>query len=122
MVPVRRERLPSARDHLAQAAAVASLGDEAFLQRSYDVNRSGLAAVCDALDEMGVEYVPSLANFVMMRVGDGAAVNQSLLRQGVIVRPMAMYGLPEWLRVTVGLPEENLRMLDALRTALAQTR
>jgi histidinol-phosphate aminotransferase len=63
--------------------------------------------------------VPSHANFLLVEVGDAGTVYQRLLRQGVIVRPVANYGLPTWLRVTIGLPAENARFLTALRTALA---
>ena len=75
------------------------------------------------LDSIGVAYLPSHGNFLLVRVaaaGKGAApVYESLLRSGVIVRPVANYGLPDWLRVTVGLPEENARFLSALSAALA---
>jgi len=104
----------------AQAAAAAALDDHDFLQRSYDINRAGMAQLTAALDDGGITYIASLGNFVMMHVGDGAAVNDALLRQGVIVRPMAMYGLPEWLRVSIGLPEENTRFISALMKALGR--
>ena len=67
---------------------------------------------------LGLGHIPSYANFVTFKVGDGAAVNQKLLRQGVIVRPITGYGMPEWLRVTVGTEVENARFLDALEQAL----
>jgi histidinol-phosphate aminotransferase len=73
-----------------------------------------------ALDTMHVAYVPSHGNFLLVRVGDGARVYDRLLRQGVIVRPVANYGLPEHVRVTVGLPEENRRFLAALESALGR--
>jgi len=62
--------------------------------------------------------VPSHGNFLLVKVGDAARINQALLTQGVIVRPVANYGLPEYLRVSVGLPAENERFLAALKTAL----
>ena len=68
---------------------------------------------------MGLTHVPSYGNFVLVKVGDAAAVYERLLRAGVIVRPVAGYGLPEWLRVSVGLPAENEAFLTALRGALA---
>jgi histidinol-phosphate aminotransferase len=70
------------------------------------------------LDALNLTYVPSMANFVMVNVGDATAVNARLLQAGVIVRPMAMYGLTEWLRISIGLPPENSRLLEALATAL----
>jgi len=75
------------------------------------------------LDSIGVTYLPSHGNFLMVRVADGkgaAPVYEALLRSGVIVRPVANYGLPDWLRVTVGLPEENARFLSALGAALGR--
>jgi histidinol-phosphate aminotransferase len=106
----------------AQVAAAAALGDTEFIQRSYDLNATELRRVQAALDDLGLTYVPSVANFVMVDVGDGPAVNTALLHDGVIVRPMAMYGLPSWLRITIGLPSENDRMIAALRTALGKER
>jgi histidinol-phosphate aminotransferase len=103
---------------LAQAAAIAALGDEDYLQRSYDLNREGLQYLQATFDELGLTYVPSYGNFVLVKVGDAAGLNEKLLRQGVIVRPVAGYGLPEWLRVSIGLPEENRKFVAALRHAL----
>jgi histidinol-phosphate aminotransferase len=76
--------------------------------------------VQSAFDEMGLEYVTSYGNFVLVRVGDAAAVYERLLRAGVIVRPVAGYGLPEWLRVSIGLPAENEAFLSALAAALGR--
>jgi histidinol-phosphate aminotransferase len=64
---------------------------------------------------MNLDYVPSHGNFVLVKVGDAARINTELLHKGVIVRPVASYGLPEWLRISVGLPAENERFLAALR-------
>ncbi|MGD9944846.1 MAG: histidinol-phosphate transaminase [Burkholderiaceae bacterium] len=115
---MNRVRQPFNVNSLAQAAAIAALGDEAFLNKSYELNRAGLQKLQSAFDDMGLQYVPSRGNFVLVRVGDAAAVYESLLRDGVIVRPVGGYGLPEWLRVTVGLPEENDAFLAALKRAL----
>jgi histidinol-phosphate aminotransferase len=104
----------------AQAAAVAALGDQAFLDRSYRMNRDGLRYLASSFDELGLAYVPSYGNFVLVKVGDAAGVNEQLLRAGVIVRPVAGYGLPEWLRVSVGLPDENRTFVDALKQALGR--
>lgn len=120
---LNRIRQPFNVNSLAQAAAIAALGDSAFLQRSAQVNRDGYRQLTAAFEEMGLEYVPSYGNFVLVRVGSddeaGARVNLALLKQGVIVRPVANYGLPQWLRVSVGLPEENAAFLTALRQVLA---
>jgi histidinol-phosphate aminotransferase len=117
---LNRVRQPFNVNALAQAAAVAALDDAAYVEESRQLNRRGLVQICRGLDALGLRYVPSHANFVLIEVGDGAKVNQSLLRQGVIVRPVANYGLPQWLRVTVGLPEENERFMAALAVALGR--
>jgi histidinol-phosphate aminotransferase len=115
---LNRVRQPFNCNSLAQAAAVAALADEAFVARSVDLNRRGMAQLTAAFDSLGLRYLPSAGNFVLVHVGDGARVYMGLLRRGVIVRPVANYGLPEWLRVTIGLPEENARFVDALGAAL----
>ena len=115
---LNRVRQPFNCNSLAQAAAVAALADEAFVERSVEVNRRGMAQVTAALDAMGLRYLPSHGNFVLVQVGDGAAVYLGLLKRGVIVRPVANYGLPQWLRVTIGLPKENDRFITALREVL----
>jgi len=117
---LNRVRQPFNVNSAAQAAAVAALGDEAFLQRSYEINRQGLERLQAAFRERGLEYVPSYGNFVLVRVGDAAAVYERLLRAGVIVRPVGGYGLPQWLRVSIGLPDENAAFLAALDGALGR--
>ena len=114
---LNRVRQPFNVNAAAQAAAVAALSDAEFLEESYQLNRAGMQHLSDMFRSLGVEYVPSFGNFVLVRVGDAARVYQELLKRGVIVRPVANYELPEWLRVTVGLPEENSRFLEALAAA-----
>jgi len=120
---LNRIRQPFNVNSLAQAAAVAALNDTAFLQRSAQLNRDGYKQLTQTFDEMGLEYVPSFGNFVMVKVGAdeaaGERVNLALLKQGIIVRPVANYGLPQWLRVTVGLPNENAAFIDALKKLLS---
>lgn len=120
---LNRIRQPFNVNSLAQAAAVAALNDTEFLQRSAQLNRDGYRQLTQTFDELGLEYVPSFGNFVMVKVGAdeaaGARVNLALLKQGIIVRPVANYGLPQWLRVTIGLPEENAAFIDALKKLLA---
>ncbi|MBX3687114.1 MAG: histidinol-phosphate transaminase [Rhodocyclaceae bacterium] len=116
---LNRVRQPFNVSSIALAAAVAALGDEAFLRRSAELNRAGMAQIVAASADLGLETIPSSGNFVTIRVGDAARVNQRLLEQGVIVRPIGGYGLPEWLRVSIGLESENARFIDALRSALA---
>ena len=117
---LNRVRQPFNVNSMAQAAAVAALGDQAFLNRSYELNRQGLERLQSAFARLGLEYVPSYGNFVLVRVGDAQGVFERLLRLGVIVRPVANYGLPEWLRVSIGLPQENDTFLAALERALVR--
>ncbi|APR04896.1 histidinol-phosphate transaminase [Thauera chlorobenzoica] len=116
---MNRVRQPFNVSSIALAAAEAALGDEEFIARSAELNRRGMVQLTEALAAMGLEWIPSAGNFVTFKVGDAIGVNQSLLRQGVIVRPIAAYGMPHWLRVSIGLPEENARFIEALRQALA---
>ena len=120
---LNRIRQPFNVNSLAQAAAIAALDDTAFLQKSAELNAAGYAQLTAAFAELDLEYVPSFGNFVLVRVGSddgaGARVNLALLRQGVIVRPVANYGLPQWLRISIGLPEENAAFIDALKNALS---
>ena len=115
---MNRIRQPFNCNNLALAAATAALGDHEFLARSHDSNRVGMAQIVDGVKRLGLDHIPSLGNFVCIKPGDAAAVNQKLLKQGVIVRPIAGYGLPDWLRVTIGNEVENQRFLEALEVAL----
>ena len=115
---MNRVRQPFNVNNLAIAAAVAALDDHLFVAESYELNRRGMEQIVAGLKRLGLEHIPSHGNFVTFRAGDGAAVNQKLLKQGVIVRPIAGYGLPEWLRVTIGTEPENARFLEALEKAL----
>ena len=102
----------------ALAAAEAALDDESFLARSYALNTAGMAQLVAGLAAMGIETVPSKGNFLLVKVGDAARINAELLKRGVIVRPVANYGLPEYLRVSVGLAAQNARFLDGLKACL----
>ena len=115
---LNRVRQPFNVGSVALAAAAAALFDSDFLARSYEVNRAGMAQLTAGFARLGLEWIPSAGNFVTFRAGDGAGVNRRLLRQGVIVRPIAGYGMPEWLRVSIGLEAENARFLEALPQAL----
>lgn len=115
---LNRVRQPFNVNALAQVAAVAALSDEAYVEDSRRINAAGLVQLTAGLADLDVPFVRSHANFVLARVGAAETINVVLLRQGVIVRPVANYGLPEWLRITVGLPEENARFLAALAVAL----
>ena len=115
---LNRVRQPFNVNSLALAAAVAALDDRKFVAKSTKMNRSGLAKLERALKTLGLETIPSCANFVTFRVSRARTVYERLLRQGVIVRPLAGYDMPDHLRVTVGTPKENEKFLRALRTAL----
>jgi len=115
---MNRVRQPFNVNNLAIAAAVAALDDHLFVADSYELNRRGMEQIVAGLKRLGLEHIPSHGNFVTFKAGDAAAVNQKLLQQGVIVRPIGGYGLPEWLRVTIGSESENARFLDALEKAL----
>ena len=113
---LNRVRQPFNVNAVGQAAAIAALDDEAFVQRSRRVNKAGLKQLAKGFKQLGLEMVPSAANFVLVRVGDGAAVFQRLQQAGVIVRPVNGYGLPEWVRVTVGTKAQNEKLLALLGT------
>mgnify|MGYP000709908942 FL=1 len=115
---MNRVRQPFNVNNLAIAAAVAALEDHAFVAESYELNRRGMAQIEAGLQGLGLEYIPSFGNFVTFKVSEAAVVNQKLLKQGVIVRPIGGYGLPDWLRVTIGGESENARFLEALGAAL----
>lgn len=116
---MNKVREPFNTNHLAQVAALAALADERHLRRVVRLNRKERERLAAALAALGLEVVPSEANFLLVGLRrDGAAVYQALLQRGVIARPVANYGYPRHLRVTVGLPEENDRFLAALQEVL----
>lgn len=119
---MNRIRQPFNVGALGLVAAEAALGDGDYIAESRRLNTEGLAVVERGLDALGLERIPSIANFVSFDVGagrDAMAVYDALLDQGVIVRPVANYGMPRHLRVSIGLAQENARFLEALQTALA---
>jgi histidinol-phosphate aminotransferase len=109
---INRVRQPFNVNSLAQAAALAALDDHVHIKKSLENNAGGLKYLFDEITGLGYECVPTEANFFLIKVGDGKGVYEALLKKGVIVRPMASYGLPEFIRVTVGLPEENRRFVE----------
>ncbi len=111
---MNRVRQPFNVNSLAQKAALAALDDREHVERSRENNLKGLEFLFQELDKLGLECVPTEANFFLIKVGDGEGVYRALLKKGVIVRPMKGYGMEEYIRVTVGLPEENRRFLAAL--------
>jgi len=115
---LNRVRQPFNVNALAQAAALAALADVSYVDASRALNQMGLAQLAVGFAELGVEFLPSHGNFVLAKVGNAEQVYQRLLAQGVIVRPVANYGLPEWLRISVGLTDENDRFLAVLGSVL----
>jgi histidinol-phosphate aminotransferase len=115
---LQRVRQPFNVNGIAAAAAAAALDDEEFVARVRRENRAGLDQLGDGFKKLGLEFVPGQGNFLLVKVGDGIAVFDALQRQGIITRPVKGYGLPEWLRVTVGTREQNERLLQALARTL----
>jgi histidinol-phosphate aminotransferase len=115
---LNRVRQPFNVNNLAIAAAHAALDDHLFVANSYELNRRGMEQIVAGLKRLGLDHIPSHGNFITFAVTDGAAVNLKLLKQGVIVRPIGGYGLPNHLRVTIGLETENARFLEALEKSI----
>ncbi len=115
---LNRVRQPFNANAIGQAAALAALDDREFTLKCASENRIGLVQLEVGFKAQGLEIVPSVANFVLVKVGDGARVFGELQKRGVIVRPMRPYGMPEWLRVTVGTPAQNERLLTTLAAVL----
>ncbi|MCF0253060.1 MAG: histidinol-phosphate transaminase [Duodenibacillus sp.] len=118
---LNRIRPPFNMNALSQIACAGCIGDEDFLAMVYEENRKGVARLEAFFAAQGLRYLPTQANFILVQVGArAAAVNEGLLRRGVIVRPVRSYGLPDWLRVSVGSPEENDRFMAAFAEARAE--
>lgn len=117
---LNRVRQPFNVNSVAQAAAVAALADDEFVTQSYLLNQEGMRQIEQGLQGLGLEYIPSFGNFLSFCVPDAAAVYRRLLEHGVIVRPIANYGMPDYLRVSIGLPAENARFLNALTEIVKQ--
>ncbi|PPC87020.1 MAG: histidinol-phosphate transaminase [Methylotenera sp.] len=111
---LNRVRQPFNVNNVAQAAAVASLADDDFVERSYALNQAGMVQITQGFTALGLSYIPSFANFISFKIENAALVNQQLLKNGVIVRPIANYEMPDYLRVSIGLFSENARFLDVL--------
>ena len=104
---------------LSQTAALAALDDDAHVRKTRQNNFTGLEFFMKAFRELKLEYVPSYANFILVRVGDGQKVFNVMQKLGVITRPMGGYQLPEWIRISIGTPEENRRTLESLGCSLS---
>lgn len=115
---LNRVRQPFNVNAIGQAAAIAALDDKTFAADVARKNREGLVQLEAGFRQLGLEFVPSVANFILVKVGDGARVFDALQRRGLIVRPMKPYGMPAWLRITVGTHAQNVRLLAELASAV----
>ena len=116
---MNRVRQPFNVNAMSLAAALVALDDEAYLKESVRVNNEGMKMLTDACEQLGLGYIPSVGNFLTIDFGcDAMPIYDGLLQEGVIVRPIGVYGLPNHLRVTVGLPLENKRFIDSLKKLL----
>jgi histidinol-phosphate aminotransferase len=117
---LNRLREPFTVNNLALAAGEAALADEEHVRRARELNAQGLALLAAACQRLGLAYIPSVGNFIAVDVGRPAGpVYEALLRRGIIVRPLAPYGMPNHLRITIGTPAQMQRLLAALPQALA---
>lgn len=115
---LNRVRQPFNVNSMAMSAAEAALSDSEFIEKSVQLNADGMNTLVSTFNEMDLEYIPSVGNFICVKVGDSAAVYEGLLHEGVIVRPVANYEMPEYLRITIGTDNENLRFIEALKKTL----
>lgn len=117
---MNRVRQPFNVNSIAQAAAVAALHDTDFVQQTYELNRKGMQQIIDGLTRLGLSYIPSYGNFISFRIGGATAMYRRLLELGVIVRPVANYEMPDYLRVSIGLENENEKFLSALAQGIKE--
>jgi histidinol-phosphate aminotransferase len=115
---LEKVRQPFNINSLAQAAALAALDDDEHVRKTRANNFAGLEFLEKAFRDLKLEFVPSSANFILVRVGEGQKVFDAMQKQGVIVRPMGGYQLSEWIRISIGTPKENQRCLDALKNSI----
>ena len=116
---LNRARQPFNTNSLAQAAAIASLDDEEHVINSVSMNNAGKAYLQSAFSDMGLRYLPTMGNFISVNVEqDGMALYQRLLQQGVIVRPVTNYAMPDYLRITIGTQQQNERFIETFRQCL----
>ena len=112
---MNRVRQPFNINSLSLAAALVALVDQEYVNETVRLNAEGMTFMTQACDNFGINYIPSVGNFLAIDVGrDAVPIYEALLHEGVIVRPIGVYGLPKHLRVTIGLPEENARFFEAL--------
>jgi histidinol-phosphate aminotransferase len=113
---MHRVRQPFNTNLLAQVGALAALDDDAFLNKTLSIVHSGLDFLYGEVEKLGLQYFPTQTNFFLINMErDATVVFEEMLRRGVIVRPMAAYGYPDYIRINVGLPEDNQRFVEALK-------
>jgi len=117
---LNRVRQPFNVNSVAQAAAVAALQDTDFVRKTFELNIRGMKQIVDGLTKLGLQHIPSFGNFVSFRVNGAMQIYRRLLELGVIVRPIANYAMPDYLRVTIGLESENKKFQSALQQALGE--
>lgn len=118
---INRVRQPFNVNSLAMIAAIAALKDQTFVAETVAVNRKEMSVMCQALELLGLTWIPSQGNFVCVDMGQPAQpIFEALLREGVIVRPVAGYGMPNHLRISIGTDEENMHAIEALSKVLAK--
>jgi len=120
---MNRIRQPFNVNSIGLAGALAAINDTEFVKRSYALNQAGMLQISTGLRQLGLTYIPSYGNFLSFKVENGktAAVYQYLLQRGIIVRPIGIYEMPEFLRVTVGLASENNKFLQLLESAIKES-
>ncbi len=120
---MNRIRQPFNVNSIGLAGALAAINDTEFVKRSYALNQAGMLQITTGLRQLGLTYIPSYGNFLSFKVENGktAAVYQYLLQKGIIVRPIGIYEMPEFLRVTVGLASENNKFLQLLESAIKES-
>jgi len=118
---INRVRQPFNVNSVAQAAAVAALADEDFVRQTHELNQSGMNQITQGLNKLGLDFIPSYGNFVSFSINNAAHAYRRLLELGVIVRPIANYDMPDYLRVSIGLKTENEKFLSALKQILGET-
>ena len=123
---MNRIRQPFNVSRIGLAAAAAALADQDFIDKTRQMNNEQMRWLEKQFDALGLGFIKSHANFIMVEVEvemedtTAASIYQALLKQGVIVRPLTSYGLPNWLRITVGVAEDNLRLIDTLQSILTE--
>lgn len=116
---LQKARQPFNVNSIAQAGALAAIGDAEHIANTLKVNAQGMKFYEDAFQKRGLEFVPSYANFVLVKVGDGDRVFRDMLQQGVIIRAMSGYKLPDWVRISIGTDAENQRCIEVLDYVLS---